>query len=152
MPFFHSFYLVKSPIASVSIYCLLFPALTLDYLVCSLSFLFSFMIFSPSVSSSKFQREDLIGSGSKTQSHPRPPRRGLKSLKPAAFSQVLVPGSTSCGQGGGEVGTKPRELPVIPFPQKEALGLKATLKPSALLSTNPPNEWMVKGFRTSSFK
>lgn len=63
-----------------------------------------------------------------TQSHPRPPYRGLESLKPAAFCQVLVPGSTSCGQDGEEVGTKPREFPVIPFSQKEALGLKATFE------------------------
>lgn len=67
----------------------------------------------------------------------RPPHRRPESLKESVFGEVLVPDSTSCGQGGGQVGTKPRELPVVSFPRKEAVGLKATLRLHDLLSTNP---------------
>jgi len=50
--------------------------------------------------------------------------------------QVLVPGSTSCGQGCRGDGPEHGEFPIVSF-QKEAVGAEAALSLNDLWHTNP---------------
>ena len=103
----------------------------LPCLLVSLSSLFSFWVFlSPYLKFKLPKREALIGSDSHNLVPLQATSQGL------SLDQVLVPGSTSCGQGCRGDGHEHGEFPIVSF-QKETVDPEASLSLNDLWHTNP---------------